>query len=176
MIQPDFINEEVDYSRLPSFETVTYQKLASDYLWVSYLRAIIWYGGVFFFYFIMAFGLREQVPLYWRQVIPILLAVWVLFGLFRVYMVVKKKGYALRTQDVHFKSGWLWTTKTTIPYHRIQHCELSSGPMEKIFDLSTVHIYTAGGSQSDLTIPGLTMERGLQIKQFILDKIGDEEE
>ncbi len=58
----------------------------------------------------------------------------------------------------------------TIPFNRIQHTEISRGPIERKYELSTLKIYTAGGSTSDLSIPGLEAEEAEQLKEFVAKK------
>jgi len=172
----NFSNEAIELENLPGIENIEYENISKDYLWVLYLRSILTYAIVFFIYFMVAFNLRESLSLETRKLLPVLLALWVMFGFYRLYKIYKKKGYALREHDVNYKSGWLWKKATTIPYYRIQHCDLSSGPVERMFDLSTLNIYTAGGSNSDLSIPGLNTDHGLRLKKFILSKMGQDEE
>ncbi len=63
-----------------------------------------------------------------------------------------------------------------IPYRRIQHCEVTSGPVEQMFDIASLNIYTAGGGSSDMTIPGLEDQRAATLKAHILRKINTEDE
>lgn len=171
-----FKNEVVDLDSLPSLEHIEYQPIARQYFWSQLLATLLRLLWITLFYFIMAFALRENIPLWIRQLVPALLLVWWIFSVFRTYKTYKKKAFAVRERDIHYKSGWIWKRKTTIPFNRIQHCELSSGPIDRMFDLSELHVYTAGGSHSDLTIPGLQTEMGQQLKKLILQKIGSDEE
>jgi len=43
--------------------------------------------------------------------------------------------------------------------------------LAKIFKLSSVKVYTAGGSSSDLSVPGLTVSDAQKLKAFISKKI-----
>ena len=77
-------------------------------------------------------------------------------------------GYALREKDISFKSGWLWRSMTTIPFNRVQHCDLKQGILDRRFGLSRLTIYTAGGQSTDLMIPGLNPETAERLKTYIL--------
>ena len=81
-----------------------------------------------------------------------LLAAWMVYynGLVFHYM-----GYAIREKDITYKSGWLWKSMTTIPFNRVQHCDLRQGILDRRFGLSKLTIYTAGGQSTDLMNPGL---------------------
>ncbi|MGB4960930.1 MAG: PH domain-containing protein, partial [Saprospiraceae bacterium] len=86
------------------------------------------------------------------------------------------QGYALRERDILFKSGVFFRSVIVIPFNRVQHCEIEQGPINRFFDLAVLSLYTAGGSSSDLKIPGLTMRMANNLKSFITDKVAIDEE
>jgi membrane protein YdbS with pleckstrin-like domain len=87
------------------------------------------------------------------------------------YVGYRKKGYAVREKDILFRHGILSTTTTIIPFNRIQHVAIHEGFFSRMYDLSELQIYTAGGSSSDLHIPGLPKYEAEQIKTFLLNQI-----
>jgi len=83
----------------------------------------------------------------------------------------------MRQNDIIFKTGLLWQKEIALPFNRVQHCEVAQGPIERIFNLSELKVFTAGGASSDLNIPGLSPEEAKSMKEFIVNKtIIDEEE
>ncbi|MEM6347195.1 MAG: PH domain-containing protein [Bacteroidota bacterium] len=82
-----------------------------------------------------------------------------------------RKAYSLRGHDLSYRSGWLWHKITTVPFSRVQHVEVDQGPIERALGLATLKVFTAGGSSSDLSVPGLSPERAKEMKTFILQKI-----
>jgi membrane protein YdbS with pleckstrin-like domain len=84
----------------------------------------------------------------------------------------KVEGYILRAKDIYFQQGFFWTKKMIIPFNRIQHASVHQGPLERYFNIGKLRIFTAGGQSSDLTIPGLSMEDAIRLKQLIGDKTG----
>jgi len=74
------------------------------------------------------------------------------------------------------RKGVLFKSTTTIPFNRVQHCEISQGPIQRMFNLHTLEIFTAGGGKSDLAIPGLEGDTAQQIKEFIVKKTAIAEE
>ncbi len=108
------------------------------------------------------------------------LASWLVIGILLLLvwarLVYKRRSFAVRRHDISFRSGVLITRLITIPFHRIQHCDISRSLTDQFFDLSKLNIYTAGGSSSDITIPGLSMESADKLKTYILTTGVDEEE
>ena len=94
----------------------------------------------------------------------------------RILITFPYKGYAIRQRDIIYKKGWLWKSVTTVPFNRVQHCDIKQGLIERQFNLSSLNVYTAGGQNSDLTIPGLEFEMAEKYKAFILKTISSDEE
>lgn len=61
--------------------------------------------------------------------------------------------YAIRDQDVYTSRGAIWHLETLIPFDRIQFVESRQGPLDRMYGLTQVLIYTAAGKAG--RIPGL---------------------
>lgn len=100
---------------------------------------------------------------------------WVLILSLSLVAIVKGfryKSYALREQDILYRSGWLWRSEIIIPFNRVQHCEVSQGPIEKWLKLAQLKVFTAGGQSADLSIPGISPEEAQQLKEYIIKRTG----
>ena len=155
-------NLEITPEELPQIEAVEFNKLESDYL---YMRLTAW--GLFFLLVggvltILVFTTNVAA---WMYYLP-----WVILLLWVILVEIigfKIKGFAIRQKDVSYKSGLIWFNMTSVPFNRIQHCEISQGPLGRLFNLASVKVYTAGGSGSDLSSSGLTKERAQKLRDFI---------
>ena len=165
-----FENQQVDSKLLPNVESVGLKKLSVNYKTTKYIGTCILFAFLFFGALVFYFTSPAKSGLL-RYGIFLL---WVLFFALSLFLVGKRyqlSGYALREHDVIYKSGVWWQTLTTIPFNRMQHCEISQGPIQNAFGLATLRIFTAGGSSSDLAIDGLDHEEAKRIKEFITSKI-----
>jgi len=169
-----FENHEINIDALPKVETGTFQQLDENYLVVKYI-------GSFIFFLILGFGLIMSYFLTEVTEVPGLF--WGLVGLWIVWAITsfvltnlgyKIRGYILRDKDLVHRKGVVFKTMTTIPFNRVQHCEVSQGIIQRMFDLHTLQIFTAGGSNSDLSIPGLKADTAQRIKEFIINKTVEE--
>ena len=52
---------------------------------------------------------------------------------------------------------------------RIQHIEIERGPLERSAGLATLQVFSAGGAHHTFEIPGLTYEKAIELRQFILN-------
>jgi membrane protein YdbS with pleckstrin-like domain len=107
--------------------------------------------------------------------VPSVFVVLFVWRLVILHLAFPKKGYLLRAHDVSYRSGLLFYKLTTIPFNRIQHVEVSQNMIEKAVGLASVKVFTAGGSVSDLSIPGLLPDKAHQIESFLLSKVGKHE-
>lgn len=116
-------------------------------------------------------GVRMPV---WPLVIP---AVgWI--GLVSALLAVERKsfprrGYLLREHDLSFRKGWLFRSRVTVPFNRVQHSEVVQGPLLRWMGLSTLKVYTAGSSGANLSIAGLDDEVAHTLRQTLNDRIGE---
>jgi membrane protein YdbS with pleckstrin-like domain len=63
-----------------------------------------------------------------------------------------------------------------LPINRIQHVETHRNAIERRLNLSTLRLYTAGGSSADLTVHGLEREIADKIRETVLQEIHSEED
>jgi membrane protein YdbS with pleckstrin-like domain len=157
-----FINEPLDLNGLPEIEEGNFVGLHGEYLGLRLVNA-----GLF-----IALALAGGVVLYrntdleiWHIYVPLLLVA--AFSVFVTVKGFKNKGYQLRTHDISYRTGYLFRSITMVPLVRIQHSEVTQGPLQRLFDLATVKIYTAGGQQSDLSVPGLSPDEANKLRDYI---------
>ncbi len=93
-------------------------------------------------------------------------------GLTLPKLLWRSKGYQLREHDLHYRRGVIWHHVTSLPYVRVQHVELESGPVERYFKLATLKFYTAGGGSADMKIPGLPFSVASKIRSFVMVRAG----
>ena len=118
-----------------------------------------------------------------RESIPLLVAIgvgaapvlWFVIQLIFLKYSFPKRAYLIRDLDISFKQGLLVFRQVSVPYNRIQHVSVKQSMPERILHLSSLKIYTAGGSSSDLTISGLSEQRAGEIKEFLSEKIAHNE-
>lgn len=170
-----FENLPISVSSLPQAESVEFQRLSPSYRTVEMLGSALLFGFLYFGWllFYLLNGLRVEWPVWLILAVLTLLFAASLFFAWKRWAVA---GFALREFDVIHKHGVFYRTITTIPFNRMQHCEISRGPVESTFGLATLRVFTAGGSSSDLSIEGLQVEEAQRIKEFITRKISENKE
>ncbi|MBK8518505.1 MAG: PH domain-containing protein [Saprospiraceae bacterium] len=174
----EFQNQQIDTLILPSSETIIFEKLDPAYKKIRIYINIIIFSILLLLYLSAGIFFRFLLDFPWILLFSI---GWsILFGLY-TFMAVKRydyEGFAIREKDIMFKSGIFFRSTLIIPFNRVQHCEIEQGPIDRFFNLSELSLFTAGGSGSDLMIPGLTHEKSAALKNFITKRVAvsDEEE
>ncbi|MBK8622642.1 MAG: PH domain-containing protein [Saprospiraceae bacterium] len=172
----EFTNEVQEVSQLPHIEGVTFTHLNQRYRTVLKTESlifslVIWIGCVILFYFspdLRTFPFNAMV-------IFLVIAITGMITWMGFY-AWNYKGYAVRQHDILFKTGIFFRSTLIVAFNRVQHAEIQQGPIDRWFGLSSVTLYTAGGSSSDLTIPGLSPEDAAAIKNHIMKKMSSDEE
>ena len=170
-----FTNRQVHVQEVPTTATLEYSKLEPAYRNVSVISTVLF----FLVPALVILGIRLSGNEFFVAYSHYL---WLGIGLFCLLMIVmvvlefKKKSYALRERDLVYNEGFIWQSSTVVPFNRVQHCEVSQGPVERLFGLSELKIFTAGGSSSDISIPGLSPDTAERLKEFVVLKTGIDEE
>lgn len=69
--------------------------------------------------------------------------------------------------------GILFVEERAVPVRRMQHVDLSRGPIERLFGLATLVVFTAGNEGSAFRVPGLPVERARELRDRIVQMRGD---
>lgn len=76
--------------------------------------------------------------------------------------------FSLQQSRLWIRSGVFFHREKSIPLARIQHVDVSRGPLERMFGLARVTVFTAGGRLATAQIPGLEPERADALRLALL--------
>ncbi len=165
----NFTNQTIDTTRLPRFEEVTFSKLHPSYWNVVVINLAIAFTIIGIALSVAIYNFAEVSDLKYPIGIAYMVVLIISFTLSRISY--KKKAFAFREHDVLFRNGIIATNTIIIPYNRIQHVALHESWFARMFGLAKVEIFTAGGSSSDIEIPGIEKFQAENIKQLLMGKI-----
>ncbi|MCK6609101.1 MAG: PH domain-containing protein [Flavobacterium sp.] len=167
----NFTNNPIDINQLPKFEEVQLKGLNPKYITVLLfnfsLLLILVIGGFSTLFYFKQDAFFNTIWIAILVGLVLFLAGLVMFTKFSFH----KKGYAFREHDAIYKSGLISETTTIIPFNRVQHVALHQGFISRKLGLASVELFTAGGSSSDLEIPGLLLADAQLIKNLVSQKI-----
>ena len=174
-INEEFSNQVVLPDLLAPIEVQEFEGLEDKYKLVNQISSAILLVLALIGFFLIAYFSSDNIPIKVLIGVPFIFVVLFVLRFVLVLLGFPKKGYLLREQDVSYRSGLLIYKLTTIPFNRIQHVEVSQNMVEKSFGLSSVKVFTAGGSVSDLSIPGILPDKAHKIESFLLSKVSKHE-
>ncbi len=161
-------NDQILGAELPTVEQADFQKHPRRFLNKKLLAKLLYFIPLFIGVGVLYFTVDEAWIAGIAGIAIVVLFLATLFVSYKEYFV---RGYVLREQDITYRRGWLFHHQITVPFNRIQHTEVNHGPIDRLFQLKELEIYTAGGSTSDLNISGLDPEDAERLKEFIAAKV-----
>jgi uncharacterized protein len=85
--------------------------------------------------------------------------------------IYRRLGYRLTERLLQVVRGWLFHTDTMVPFVRVQHIDVTRGPIEKVFGTATLVVHTAGTHNSIVTLPGLSPDRAAELRDIIREHV-----
>jgi membrane protein YdbS with pleckstrin-like domain len=76
--------------------------------------------------------------------------------------------YRVDAQGIEIRRGVYWRTIINVPRSRVQHTDVSQGPLERTYGLGTLVIYTAGTDHARIDLAGLDHATAFQIREHLL--------
>lgn len=80
--------------------------------------------------------------------------------------------YRLDDHGVTIRRGVVWRTVTSVPTSRVQHTDVSRGPLERYFDLATLVIHTAGTRDASVALSGLGHREAVALRDRLIEAGG----
>lgn len=104
----------------------------------------------------------------WITVLVVFLLIWV-WRYIRAPYAYRRWGYAETDTDVYLTNGLLTRNLECVPYGRMQVVNVSSGPIERLFKLSTVQMVTSSVTGT-ITIPGLESSEAAELRDRLIER------
>lgn len=153
-----------------NLENITFKKPCSKYIKMMMIQISVIY------FFLMALAMLILLSDSKNATVILIAVECTLAVAYVVNVALSRKicdfrGYALRDNDVSYRSRIFFPTVTTVPFSKIQQVSVRMNPLSRIFKLYYVDIIN--GSQNtwkQISIPGLTQEEAEQIKSLLISK------
>ena len=87
-----------------------------------------------------------------------------------IHLKAHKITYGLFKHEMVFREGLFWVSTTALPYTRLQHVNLSQGPLERKYNLVTLKCFSAGSGLAEIDLPGLNADLAEHLRQHLLSQ------
>lgn len=161
----EYNNPHIPIAAIPQYQEIPLQRIEPDYkkvLWFNWTIAYLFITGLT----VLIFITNEKIQKAWI----ITLAVFVFMSSIALVIAsieigFKNRSWALRDKDIIFKKGWLFQRTHIVPFAKVQHCILKTGPVGRRYNLASLRFMTAASHQRDISINGLSLEDAEKIKE-----------
>jgi len=156
---------ELSEDKTSRLNSIVFEDLSPDYPKVNAFSHFI--GWAIIFVVLLALNLfvkKVNLPSF---ILPAIAMVSILSAFYGYYSA-KACGYFIGEFDILYKEGLWWKKQTALSFSRIQHIDISHGPIERKYQIATIKFFTAGGAASDLKISGLLSQVAESLRAEIL--------
>ncbi|MCW3173037.1 PH domain-containing protein [Shewanella subflava] len=81
--------------------------------------------------------------------------------------------YGVFKGELIMRQGLFWISTTALPYTRLQHVNLSQGPLERQYQLVTLKCFSAGSGEAEINLPGLNADTAEHLRQHLLHQAAE---
>jgi len=110
------------------------------------------------------------LPLAWTAVTAAL--IWQTFRWPQIQY--RHASYRVDAQGIEIARGVVWRSIVHVPVSRVQHTDVSQGPLQRRYGLGTLTIYTAGTAYARVNLQGLSHASALAIRDHLLPRRSDD--
>lgn len=150
-------------------QTFDFKPLETNYL---KLVRLSWIIGLILLTFGPTIALSVAFDFDWLFRIGLYLSILLLFlVLMYAYSARWFKAYRYQLSEVGLKihKGVFWRQQSIVPRNRVQHIDITTGPLERRYDLAKLVVHTAGTRNATVTLPGLLHEHATDLRQELIN-------
>ena len=81
--------------------------------------------------------------------------------------------FAIDAHGIVIRRGLIWRSHIALPRVRVQHSDVSQGPLQRRHGVATLKLYTAGSRYTKIELPGLQHDDALALRDALLARGGE---
>ena len=79
--------------------------------------------------------------------------------------------WQLDSHALALRIGHLWQSETRVPLSRVQHLDVRRGPFQRMANLATLVVHTAGSRHSAVAVPNLELSDAEQLRDRLAQQL-----
>lgn len=142
------------------------------------MRRAMWWvftavvGAGAFLWLLVTWLVADDMPVPLAAALPLVWLGVVLLGLWHAHrwpvLEYQHTRYRVDTERIEIRRGVYFRTVITVPRSRVQHTDVSQGPVQRGYGLGTLVIHTAGTDHALVRLAGLEHGVALRIREHLL--------
>jgi len=89
-------------------------------------------------------------------------------------VVYRHRSYRITEHGLQIRKGVWWRAIIDVPHSRVQHTDVTQGPLERRYGLGKLVVHTAGTMSATVELEGLAHETALQLRDRLTGADDDE--
>ena len=118
-----------------------------------------------------AFAASVEAGLWALVILAVLVVAHLGWVLITAGMRYERLRFSTEGGVLRVRHGVLIHTEKLIPIARMQHVDIDRGPLERLFGLASIAVFTAGGRAATFRVPGLSPERAQGLRALLLGEV-----
>lgn len=120
------------------------------------------------FFVVVTSAVSFRAPLLWPFV-PLSVAIGG-FGLSWLWPSISYQHlqFGVDETGIAIHSGVIWRSRIAVPRIRIQHTDVSQGPLQRRYGVGTLKLYTAGSRHTKIDLHGLAHDDAIALRDALL--------
>jgi membrane protein YdbS with pleckstrin-like domain len=118
--------------------------------------------------FALATGMYAVVPILVAYFAVAIVCLWLLPPAY--YRALR---YGVDEHGITIQKGIVWRSRIALPRVRVQHSDVSQGPLQRHYGVATLKLYTAGSRYMKVELPGLPLDVAIELRDALLARGGD---
>jgi hypothetical protein len=114
----------------------------------------------------------DDIPAWLRRLLPFLWLVVTILLAWHAHrwpvLAYRHTSYRVDALGIEIRRGVFWRAAIHVPRSRVQHTDVSQGPLERRYGLGTFVIYTAGTDHAKVELSGLEHGVALRLREHFL--------
>lgn len=120
----------------------------------------------------IVFIAADDIPSWLRIFLPVVWLTFVTLGSAFAYQRPARQyahaSYRVDDQGIEIRKGVFWRVVINVPKSRVQHIDVSQGPLDRRYGLGKLVIYTAGTDHAKVELDGLEHGLALRVREHLL--------
>lgn len=142
-------------------------------------RALFIYDNILIFgFFGLVFGglsfILRAFDYHWSLIAALAsgaVAIGIAIGVYRGIKVFRNFRWRLDDDGLGIRKGHMWMSEIRVPIQRVQHLNLSRGPLQRPRSLATLSVFTAGTANSSVKLPNMDSDTAEAIREYLSSRI-----
>lgn len=80
--------------------------------------------------------------------------------------------YGVDDHGITIDRGVFWRSRIALPRIRVQHSDVSQGPLQRRYGVATLKLYTAGSRYTKIELPGLAHDDAMALRDALIARGG----